>query len=598
MNVLKIIGTDVLAKCINLFPTISEKDNYPTATMLANAYGDLTMTIQAELSPIDLLYLLESDHEMYFYDNTSWTIKLHMLDVAYYCPTQMFEMLYQGYTEADILTDEVVLGLLGNKLSAEAQKRFANNRFVNRFIGEPVDYFNGWKMDIIRIAGTDNIISPITPTTNFEQDQQARFEKMLENKVAELFHNEINSIAIETTFSKRVTFEELADVASSVNVKVMNVSYGIKEMIDSGLLSKSMYSVEKHKTVMGNEQESIEFDLNAVNSILRENATVPVVIKATTNYIHNSEKSDEYYYIESVKVNSFDAFVDQIMFDNIDQEAKKYERVMEDETDGEESFAEDNDKNTDGEIDVDMVSDEHELSDNGIDKPEGESLIDNVFKELENALSEDTDTIQHQTDANGVVLDEYALEDVDVELEDTEQDTTGDTNDDIGEISLLDDTYQNTNEDSTEIVEDIADKSDNEESPDDFPKVDNNITMVDGELAFFVCNGTLDEISMIEKTERYQQDGVMGIIAMNPDENGVPETYYLGTPHHSDLDGGVRFTWEEIDHDKLFDIFETPVVYKVKDWYDKSHIMHKNMLWGDYRKEYVGGVINEISDIQ
>lgn len=309
MKVLEILSTDIFSKVLSGAQTLSEKSRVPNCMDVINMYGELKMTIKAQLDPIDLLYMVESNHKITpDKDNTSYTIKLNSMDVVYNFPDIGLQMLYEDHLPEEIQKDPTVLTMLSNSLSESAQQRFATNGFINRFIKNNKG-FNGWNMELISIG--EFSISPTNPSTPVTKHLHEVFERNLVEIASELT-TFAATCEIKTYFSKNITYRELVSLLQHDSIHIANISYGIQQMIQNKFITEEMYSITQQRNVLGNFYDAYEYDLDKVNEVLKSSALFPVVIEATT-LIHNNSGSSE-----ALSVNQFDKYVEALMKPNFD----------------------------------------------------------------------------------------------------------------------------------------------------------------------------------------------------------------------------------------------------------------------------------------
>ena len=537
MNVVRILETDVIAKAIAAAPT-ADGQVHPSAMDLANMFGDLHMRILADLDPIDLLYMVESNHDLTYTieddERILWMIDLFMIDVAYHTPTAMMKLIFDGEHPSNIYTNPEVLAMMSNTLSAESQNRFSTNSFINPYIKDDFSHFDGWTMHYIGINGSDRYVSPVAPTYPCQVVEHSMFEKAVQSAVDDMVHVKSSETVLESVFSKRVTFDEFLDLVRNQTVKVKNVSYGLRELIKNGYIPENLYKRNVVKNILGVDRETLEYDHTAVCDIIRQNAKVPVVIQTMTTYQPCIPPAGRKAFTVTATVNNpFDQYVKFIMDDNFTQACDNYPFFEQHDS---------SDTSTDETVDV-----------------EQDESMDSLLLPDEDDATPEEEIIS--------LLDE---------LDSTEKDDSEETVD-----------IQDTDVQNSESVPNESDAdSQNAES------VSDNAS----EFTFFYCNATFDTIQQIENNPKYQTEDTIGVICMDSNAGGVPQTYCMGRPIIVSGSEMTKWQWTEISHDKLFEpaAGETTVLHKVRYWYDKNGVLHENVVWEDYTKSHFMGAINEV----
>lgn len=565
MNVKEIIRTDVLSKLDAVAP--GAKELCPDIMDLANMFGTLEMDILCDLTPIELIYMIYSRHQMK-YTLRGWEIKLNLVDIVYHLPEQMVTLYKQDAMVNNILTDETLCMMLGNSISQEAQKVFGENRYINEFISmENVDYFDGWKMELLSVR--DRAIVPNTPTTLVEIYLNNRFTYELSEMVMDMMEDSLDTIPVGSVFSKRVKWDEFLMLARNPNIEIVNLTGSLREMIREDFIPEDLYEFNQVATVTGGTRENVEYDYEKINEVLEQRGVVGVIIKTTTNFVRTGQ-----FTIEAERKTGFDDYVEFIMADNILS-----------------VYANDLVRDADGNL---VTPDQVEMSEEETEEeiiPEKElgqeasDAISEVLKKMEDnpqdwvTVVDDEDPIEGYKTPLGEMLDAMNEMADESKPKPAAANESGSLAKFENPIDYGDDEVGQPTETSLEEIPVATDPSQTE-------------GIVAG-FSFFYCGATFDTISQIEKNPKYQQEDTIGIICMR-DQHGF--TYYMGHPIRvsEDPDEPVRYEWKELIHDKLFSQEENKLFYFIYDWYGYDHQLVNNVLWENINFPHKEGARNEI----
>lgn len=604
MNVKKILSTDVLAKLDAVAPGATEL--CPDIMDLANMFGSLRMDILCDLTPIELIYMIHSRHQM-TYTLDGWEIKLNLVDIVYNLPEQMMTLYKQDVEPDNLLSDETLCMMLGNSLSQEAQRMFGENRYINEFISrENVDYFDGWKMEMLSIH--DHEIVPNTPTTLIEHDLNDQFTHELSEMVMDMLEDRCDRIPVSALFSKRVKWDEFLMLARNPNIEIVNLTGSLREAIREGCIPDELYEFGQVATVTGGTRENVEYDYEKVNEALTLKGVIGVIVKTTTNFVRTGQ-----FTIEAERKTGFDDYVEFIMADNILS-----------------VYADDLVRDADGNLvtpDQIETVDEPPTEDDVPEKELEQEITDaitEVMREMEehpeewvtldDALDEEDDPIEGYKKSLGEMLsamNEMADETKPELVVVNESGSLAKIENPVDPIDYGDDGVDNTTAKIKQKMDDIMAeqfakvepiiKQSLEHPTEEIPTAtDPSQTkgIVAG-LSFFYCGATFDTISQIEKNPKYQQEDTIGIICMrdNPTHSGSHQfTYYMGHPIVSENpDEPIRYEWKELIHDKLFSQEENKLFYFVYDWYGYDHALTNNVLWENINYPHQEGAKNEIT---
>lgn len=628
-------STDLISKTIAIAPTIDSSDNVPTANSILNFFGDIKMTIHATLEPIDLLYLLETHHNIKFDNELECDIDLTVGDIFYHIPATFFEKIYSGSSYSEILTDNLICGLLGESLSNDARRRFANNKYVDNVISDD-GVFNGYTLNLIGVDDSKYMIPPITPENKIQIDNQKLFESDLTDAVIHKYCHDDHHLNIKGIFSKRATFDDLRYIVKSGGI-VDNINYSIHSMIAEGIIPESMYGISKVKNIVGGEHETIDFDINGVNDIIATTATIPVVFHIINDYTCRNKTfilNDQ---------SEFNQYLDAVMSDNIDSIVHEYfpdpnaeywllsDEDKDDCNTDDESKKEDTPVNDNKDIEVSEVDDftsiDEDLS--VFDDPSAAEDAFSLIQNEGNGLTSDGNNIDKcyinvDTDTASLLKDNIAVEklvcdafDNFVDCITNDMDNTSNSQESYESpsepgiladeaVSLLDEedaidgafySYDAFDDDDGDWDDVPVDESTNnndiindavDEKSDSDQIVDINISS--REFEFFACRATFDTIAMIERNEEYQKEGIEGIIAMDYIDD-MPTTYLIGKPYRYSDDSMVMYKWSKIEYTSLFE--DPNTAYKVHHWHDRDKITD-DVLFVDYNRyiKCIGGELN------
>ena len=548
MKIHYIVETDLISKALAIAPTIASKEDAPTISSILNLFGDIHMRIRATLDPIDLIYFLETKHQIVYESDESelhpfCEIDLTIGDIFYHLPQMFFEYIYLGKSEMEIFTDDILCELLAQSFSNDAQRRFANNKYVDITIGDD-GIFDGYTMNMIGISNTTSMIPPITPTNPLQEELQSNFEQALRERVTDA-HNMKSFIDVFGVFTKRISYSDLIyNITHNVNIDTINCS--IYSLIRDKIIPENMYTVTKVKNLLGNEHETIEFDRSMVNHVIETVAMIPVTIRVINRYDCKGDAPILVGY-----TNIFQRYLDDIMLENIQSIFDDFPHKEMNINETMQLYAHDY-QETVNTIYEDMNTSDMEEESNDLDV----SLLD------DDNTTDDSISIDTEDDAFSLLQN----------IVDTMTDT-----DDIEDDSIVDENQH--------VDEEIVAKDESSDNT-------NKYEIMPREFSFFVSNASFDSIAMIEKNSDYHAEGTIGIVAMDY-ENGIPSTYMIGIPQHYDIDDMIRFRWEVMDYNKLFNSdSQQNIAYKVHDWYDKDKIIANDVLWVDYHNYIEGDDVN------
>lgn len=505
------LKTDIFAKALAGVQIVPNPDMIPTAMDIANMFGDIQMSITASLEPVELLYMLESNHDLIFTENDLWRIELQLPDIVYCFPTSAFEAMYlENNTPSQIMQDDAVLSMLATALSQKAQQRFGTNGFIHNYISEGPKVFQGWNMDLLNVD--DACLPPVNPSNDSLKELNDLFEKeTLKTMEAAQFEKDGTThslFVVHAIFSKRITYSELIKLLKTNMVHIKNISYGIKQLINDKYLTENMYEITQQKNILGNPYDVYEFDLSAVNEVMQSVAKFPVVVQVCGTYNVYDNKV-----VPCEDGGPFQKFIDMIMLPNLQTAWDEYI--------------------THHPTEVAMV--EEESTD---DEP----------------VQEDKDIIQSMLDncvAQNILIPPEEPEELDRE------DIMKDILDCVIDHAISVNGYGKG--------ENYVEPPKTHQKPIRKPKTIN----IAYSVTFFVKDGSFDSLLKIETNPAYQEEGVEGIVSIGKDENGVQQ-FYMGHPMQSDVDEQVRYRWSRKTYEQLF---KDVGVYKVKDLLDNNGVL-------------------------
>lgn len=546
MQVKRILETDAIAKVMAIYPETPMNQNrvdlekIHRAMDAANIFGSLHMKILADLSPIELMYLIETNHKIY-YSTQGWVVPLHFVEVAFNVPDIMIAAAYEGADIEDIYNDTGILTMIGNSISQDAQKRFLDNGHINTWHPTPNPSFDGWDMMTIEFDACHETIAPINPITKYQIGAMERFEQRLREYVGAHHGDEDFEVKFNATYSKYVTIHEFFDIAASGKATITNINYGIRQLIKDGYIPQDLYSITSVNNVLGNPQEHVSGDSVEIEKLMAaDKCWFNVVLTDSISYHINDVSGNVRIGWE---INNFDHYLRSVMDDNIRELVPDYK------WNGEGNVAEE------------------------IKVPAPPSVL-NVVAEIITAVAEDNtvpaDVTQH-------IFDDKPVE------ESTPSDDDDDNFSLLGDVNKAFDSFKEAINDvavpetHNDTMEPQSDSILDEDTP--AAPATKSVGTYLGTLAFVITNGSFNSIKMIEDADQYYVENIRGVVCAEYGPDKMPGIYYLGRPQFTD-GADARYKWDILSLDKLFRKSEIPDGYfKVVHWYNPDGSITENVEW-------------------